>query len=459
MSTPSAKERAQEIARFRSEIIGALRHRALGRGELQQELSKLSEQVYRPPGSVRSVRFSVSTLQRWYYAYKNKGLGGLVPRPRKDRGRGRKLSPQLRTLLLDIRREHPTASVPLILRTLVQDGRLDEADAKPATVRRLFVEHGLDKVHLGSQQEQPIRLRWEAAGPNALWHADVCHGPPLQIAGGAFPLRIHALLDDASRLVLTLAALDHEREEGMLHLLCRALRAHGRPDALYLDNGATYVGNHLRTVCSRLGITLLHAKPYDPQARGKMERFWRTLRQGCLQFLPPTTTVHEVQQRLETFVQQHYQSVPHASLMGKSPLCAYRNSECTALPVEEATLREALTLRLRRRVRNDTTLSIEGKLYELEQGYLAGCIVTVGSCLLDGSQAAPWAEYEGRRFPLHPCDPKLNSRRRRKLCAPPAALPGAQVPFDPTAAPAPNPDKTDPKEEIHDDQDDLSDLF
>jgi|HubBroStandDraft_1064217.scaffolds.fasta_scaffold19489_2 putative transposase len=457
MSTPSEKEHAQQIAHFRSEIIGALRHRALSRGELQQELSKLSEQVYRPPGSVRSVRFSVSTLQRWYYTYKHKGLQGLVPRPRKDRGRGRKLSPQLRTLLLDIRREPPLASVPLILRTLVQDGRLCEADAKPATVRRLFVEHGLDKVHLGSQQEQPIRLRWEAAGPNALWHADVCHGPTLQIAGGPFPLRIHALLDDASRLVLTIAALDHEREEAMLRLLCRALRAHGRPEALYLDNGATYIGNQLRTVCSRLGITLLHAKPYDPQARGKMERFWRTLRQGCLQFLPTTTTVHEVQQRLETFVQQHYQSVPHASLMGKSPLCAYRPSERTALPLDEATLREALILRLRRRVRSDTTLSIDGKLYELEQGYLAGRIVTVGSCLLDGSQAAPWVEYEGRRFPLHPCDPKLNGHRRRKLCAAPAALPGAAVPFDPTANPAPNPDQTDQKEDLR--EDDLSDLF
>ena len=280
MSTPSANEHAHEIAHFRSEIIGALRHRALSRGELQQEFRNLSEQVYRPPGSVRSVRFSVSTLQRWYYTYKNKGLEGLAPRPRKDRGRGRKLSPQLRTLLLDIRREHPRASVPLILRTLVQDGRMDEADARPATVRRLFVEHGLDRVHLVSQQEQPIRLRWEAAGPNALWHADVCHGPTLQIAGGPFPLRIHALLDDASRLVLTIAALDNEREEAMLHLLCRALRAHGRPEALYLDNGATYIGNQLRTVCSRLDITLLHAKPYDPQARGKMERFWRTLRQG-----------------------------------------------------------------------------------------------------------------------------------------------------------------------------------
>jgi transposase len=139
----------------------------------------------------------VPTLQRWYYAYKRKGLDGLLPKLRRDRGRGRKLSPELRTLLLDIRREHPSASVPLILRVLQNDGRLVAKQSHVATVRRLFVEHGLSRDKRQSQGPQPIRLRWEASGPNALWHADVCHGPTLQIAGGAFPLRIHALLDDA----------------------------------------------------------------------------------------------------------------------------------------------------------------------------------------------------------------------------------------------------------------------
>ena len=462
MSRPSDQEHAEQVAIFRSEIIGALRHRMLARGELQQELHSLSQQVYRPPGSARSVRFSVPTLQRWYYAYKGKGFKGLLPRLRKDRGRGRKLSPELRTLLLDIGREHPTASVPLILRTLQNDGRMAIGDARPATVRRLFVEQGLDRARLQGQKDQPIRLRWEASGPNALWHADVCHGPTLQVPGGAFPLRIHALLDDASRLLLTIVAADNETEEVMLHLLCRALRAHGRPEALYLDNGATYIGHRLGAVCSRLDITLLHAKPYDPQARGKMERFWRTLRAGCLAFLPTTTTVPEVQQRLDTFVQQHYQTVPHAGLMGNSPLHAYHHSERIGLPVDEPTLREAFTLRQRRRVRNDTTLSIDGKLFELEQGYLAGKIVTVGSCLLDASPQLPWAQYEGRRFPLHPCNPKLNSGRRRKLCAAPSAGPGAPVCFEPCAPGLPTltPTKTAQVEDGHDDDnDDLSDVF
>jgi transposase InsO family protein len=60
----------------------------------------------------------------------------------------------------------------------------------------------------------------------------------------------------------------------MIGLLARAGRRHGFPDALYLDNGSTYSGGTLRLACERLGVTLIHARPYSPQARGKMERFW-----------------------------------------------------------------------------------------------------------------------------------------------------------------------------------------
>jgi putative transposase len=247
--------------------------------------------------------------------------------------------------------------------------------------------------------------------------------------------------------------------------LVRALRAHGRPEALYLDNGATYSGDQLRTVCTRLGITLLHAKPYDPEARGKMERFWRTLRAGCLSLLPTTTTAPEVQQRLDTFVQQHYQHVPHASLLGKSPQQVYHHSTHSALPVAEDTLRQALTVQLRRRVRKDTTLSINGKLFELDQGYLAGSIVTVSSCLLDGTPSLLFVEHEGQRFPLHPCDPKGNSHRHRKLsaaAASPKRAPRAHpVPFDPCHPLPSTPHTATPtlSEDCDDDDDDLSDLF
>lgn len=83
-------------------------------------------------------------------------------------------------------------------------------------------------------------------------------------------------------MVVAIQACATERESEMLALMVKAIRGYGCPETLYLDNGPTYVGETLGTACARLGIALVHAKPYDPQARGKMERFWRTLREQCV---------------------------------------------------------------------------------------------------------------------------------------------------------------------------------
>jgi hypothetical protein len=219
-------------------------------------------------------------------------------------------------------------------------------------------------------------------------------------------------MDDAARFVVALEAHHSEREVDMLGLLVRALRRHGKPDALYLDNGSTYRGDTLATACARLGITLLHAKPYSPESRGKMERFWRTLREGCLDFIGTLTSLHDVNVRLLAFLDAHYHSAPHAGLMGRAPRAVFDAATPVPGDFDEASLREALTVRIRRRVRRDTTVSIDGKDYELAHGHLTGRIVTLCRCLVDLSEL-PWVEYEARRYDVHPVDPVKNSRRPR----------------------------------------------
>jgi putative transposase len=301
----------------------------------------------------------------------------------------------------------------------------------PATVRRLYVEQGLDRVPMREGGGQKTRLRWEAASPGALWHADVCHGPALTIDGKSRPLRIHALLDDASRFIVAIEARHTERETDMLEILVRALRKHGPPDVLYLDNGSTYIGEVLRTACARLGISLLHARPYDAPARGKMERFWRTLREGCLDHLGSMSSLHDVEVRLLAFVDEHYHRAPHAWLMGRAPGAVFAARERPADDLDEQKLKDALTVRERRRVRADTTVSLEGQDWELDQGFLAGRVVTVGRSLLDG---APWVEHEGQRLPLHAVDPKANAHRKRPPRRPGGPDEARVTPFDPAGA-------------------------
>jgi len=436
MSTLTPKDHAEAVALFRSEIVGALTRRELDRGELAQALTELSQQRFRPPGANATKTYSVATLERWYYAYKSGNLEALRPSPRSDRGRCRELTEAQRGLLAAIREEHPSASVPVILRTLVAEGRLEAGAISASSVRRFYQDHGLDRISLrsGNNGRSKIRLRWQAERPGALWHADVCHGAALLIDGKSQPVRIHGILDDASRYILALDAHHTEREIDMLGLMVRAVRKHGPPDALYLDNGSTYRGQTLSLACARMGTALIHAKPYDAPARGKMERFWRTLREGCLDFVGSLSSLHELNVRLWAFIDEHYHRTPHGGLLGKSPAAVY---EATPRPVDafdESLLRKALTIHARRRVRRDSTLPMDGTDWETDLHFLAGKLVTVSRCLIDPSEP-PWLEHEGRVHLLHPVNAKANGQKpRSKSCLDQTHPARKPVPFDPPKA-------------------------
>lgn len=435
MSTIEARDRAEEVAVFRHGIVSALALReGLAHGELAEALRRISSECYRPPDSPRTRQYSVATLERWLYAYKRGGLGALRPAPRSDRGRGRELSAELRELLLDIRREYPTASVPLIRTTLIADGRLDPETVSAATIRRLFWEAGLTRLAAKKQEQgSKTRLRWQAMRPDALWHGDVCHGPTLVVGERRTPVRVHALLDDHSRFVVALRVVSTEREQDMLDLIVAALRTHGKPDTLYLDNGSTYRGDVLRLLCGRLGISLLHARPYDPEARGKMERFWLTMRGQVLNFCEGLQSLHDVQVRIHTWLDTHYHRAPHAGLMGKTPHGVYAPEGREIEMVDEEILKKALIVTETRKVRRDTTISVEGQTYELDRGWLAGRTIDISWSALE-DRPIPWAEYEGKRYELHVVDPARNASRARPPRNETPDTPKRAVAFDPPKA-------------------------
>src|SRR5262249_24356382 len=122
MEPLSPKSHAERVAIFRHTVIGRLLLREFVHGELRQELEALSQQRLRPPGADSTRCYAVATIERWYYTCKKSGPEALAPKSRADKGHGRKLPPELRELLCDIRAEHRSASVPLILNTLQEEG-------------------------------------------------------------------------------------------------------------------------------------------------------------------------------------------------------------------------------------------------------------------------------------------------------------------------------------------------
>jgi hypothetical protein len=155
-----------------------------------------------------------------------------------------------------------------------------------------------------------------------------------------------------------------------------------------------------------------------------MERFWRTLREQCLDHLGSLSSLHEVQVRLLAWLDQHYHVTAHSSLMGKTPAEVYEVGRRN--PVSDVMLREALVVRGKRRLRRDATLSVGGSEFETDQGFLAGRLVVVGRSLLDPSEL-PWIEHEEQRHVLQHVAPQKHRTRRK-----PRPRRGIDaIPFDP----------------------------
>jgi transposase InsO family protein len=409
------KDHAEQVALFRAQLLGPVLHAELARGELLAELRVLATRRFLPPGADSTRSYSLPTLLRWRRAYLARGLDALRPVSRRQ-GDALALTDAQRELLLEIRRQHPGVPANVIVDTLEGDGRLAPRNVTAQTVRRLYRNQGLSRrAKAKPGRSDGERRRWEAAEAGDLWHADVCHGPTLAADGRRVPIRVHALLDDKSRYIVALRVFGHEREVAMLELLLEAIRLVGPPRRLLLDNGATYRGDALATACGRLGIELIHARPYDPQARGKMERFWRTMRDGCMDHMGPQPSLHAVQVRLTAFVTERYHKAAHAGLLGRSPAKAWAERRMVSLDHQD--LDDALTVRATRRVRTDCTLSIGNLDWELGEAFLAGRKVTVARTLAD-PQRAPWVEHDERRYALRPVDPVANGRRQRKRPAP-----------------------------------------
>ena len=118
----------------------------------------------------------------------------------------------------------------------------------------------------------------------------------------------------------------------------RRLEKRGLPRRLYVDNGSAFRSNALKYACARLGVALLHSRPYIPQGRGKIERFFRTVR---MQFLPPSRTSSPSSGSTSSCANGSTASITAASIprQAKRPSSAIspRSTSCAPRPRTSAT--------------------------------------------------------------------------------------------------------------------------
>lgn len=425
--TPPEPTRAEAIAAFRLGIVGDLLAREFAPGELRLELEKKAAIRYRPPGAAATKSFHWKTLQSWYYKARSRGLRGLLPTSRR-KGHGLALTAEQRALLLQIREEHPNAPTELILSEAVRQGVVKEDQITASTLNRVFADAGVARVAL--DRHGRVRRSWSAAAVGDLWHGDVCHIWVPSVEGKPRRFFVHGLLDDHSRYVPALEAREAEREVDALSVLAGSLLRFPAPQAVYFDNGPCYRGEVLALACDRLGIRLVHAKPHDPQARGKQERFWRTFRSRCADHLPAGATLQEINAALLAWLDADYHVRPHAALMGEPPARRFRAGLARlGRPHTPGDLTKALAIPASRKIRNDLTFDLDGTRWEVSGRHLAG---RVAQLTLDPfTRLVVAATVDGLPVPIGRCDPVQNGRRKRPATLEPST---ETAPFDPIAA-------------------------
>ena len=350
----------EDVALFRFGVISDLVCSRLAPGETAERIREKSQQRWHIPSSCRT-RISSSTIRRWVLLYENSGrqLSSLYPQSRSDQGRSRRVDEETILSLVKLRKELPGLPVARLLEEM-EKRHLSPPDMgiSLTTAYRILKQEGL-----GGKKpiEKVDRRRYEAQYPNDIWQSDVMHGPRVMASDKKRKTYLIAFLDDHSRLLPHAEFYLSERLDNYLDAFRKALLARGVPRKLYVDNGAAFRSRHLERVCASLGIALVHTPPYIPQGRGKIERFFRTVRSQFLScFLGET--LRDLNETLDLWIREQYHQRNHSST-AQTPFNRFVD-HIELIRTPPADLEDHFRKELRRRVTKDRTVSLNGRLFE-----------------------------------------------------------------------------------------------
>jgi transposase InsO family protein len=305
--------------------------------------------------------FTWRTIETWLMRYNKHGVTALANNTRSDKGRTRKvvledLQEAIDKVLPRLRGRTPTRGA--IYRLCIEEGLLSRSQVAPNTFRRLVKRHEMLKP--ANESDNKHRLAFAKAHANEMWQADTLYGP--HVAGGQS--RLIAFLDDASRVCCHGQFFLAETTDTLIEALRAAFYKRGVPQSLYVDNGSIYTSKEIMQICARVGCLLHHAPVRDGAAKGKVERFFRTVRDQFLIRQLDLSSLDTLNRAFTEWAEEQYNAQAH-SVLGMSPLDRYAldRSRVRFLPPNEAN-DELFFIEDDRTVRTDNTFSFKGVRFE-----------------------------------------------------------------------------------------------
>lgn len=310
-------------------------------------------------------KYSPKTLQSWYSSYMKNGIDSLKPSPRGDRGNSRKINFETKVKINEVLKKYPRAPITVIYDQLITNEIIDPSKVSISTIYRVVKNTKELKENIVEEIEDKKRFSHEFV--NQLWQTDVMYGPYIKQNRKKKRTYLLAYIDDCSRLI-THAQFYHEQNfESMRLSFKEAILKRGIPKMLYTDNGKIYKTIQLEYICASLGCSLIHAKPFTPTSKGKIERFFLTVRKRFLSLIDIESikSIDELNEKFFKWLQDDYQKKIHGALAGMTPLDKFMTQVWNInLENDPNKVKEKFYLREKRTITHDATFSINKVMYE-----------------------------------------------------------------------------------------------
>jgi len=317
-----------------------------------------------------SKNYAPRTVATWYSDYIKGGIDALKPAPRSDRGVSRVMTPEMAGSVLQKLKEYPKAPATVIYDTLINENAFLKKDASIATIRRFIREN---KAAASDDGSKAPMLRFAKEHVNDLWMTDIMYGPYV----GQKKKRatyLLAYIDDSSRLITHAEFYLSQDIASLRNSFRDALLRRGVPKAILTDNGKIYRCQSFEYLCANLGVTLFHHAVGLAHQKGKIERFFRTVRLRFLSVIKASDleSVDSLNEKFGAWLLNDYQKRPHVGLNGETPLDFFLNqADRVELVTDLAEFNKKLLISVKRTVKKDATISFDNNLYETDM-VLAG---------------------------------------------------------------------------------------
>ena len=408
----SQRDKAKnQIALFRYGLISSLVNDTFEDRSKEDYYRRMASVVHTLNG--KEIKLRASTIKNWYINYKKLGYDGLIPKSRTDLNTSRKLSLEAQQKIIDYKKKFPHISGTLIYQKLIEDGYINEFNVSKSTVLKFIRDNYLLFGDVGKIDRRAFEMEFA----NQMWDADTSHGPYLTIDNKKIKTYLIALIDDASRLITNAKFFFEDNAINFQNTFKEGLKKYGIPKKIFLDNGKTYKNEQLSIICANCGMELIYTKPFSPQSKAKIERWFHTMKETWMRGINWTDIngIDELNNMLNDFVNEYNNKV-HSSLSNNgvniSPKQRWFMDQDKIKKIDNNQIDEYFLHTAYPTIRSDSIARIKKIEYEVPTKYI-GKKITVKYDFQDRTKA--WIYDNGKKIEaIHIVDKIANSKIKRK---------------------------------------------